>query len=1012
MVVSLCANVYAGSVSPDAAKSLQTEFSLDGSGEGVQIEQPESNAMPTQAPDSAVLEETPSSTVPEETPSSTVPEETPDSNVPGETPDSSVPEETPDSSIPEETPDSSVPEETPDSNVPGETPDSSVPEETPDSTETEDSVDGTQDKESDSATLAVNGSGWSSQNFGSYSASVYIDPNGQLLVGPHYIEQGPGGSEGGYFFFYENGALAWTAPIEWNGKVYEALNGRLLTGFVNKNFGSYSADVYYDPNDLGAMAQKKILKIGNELCAFYEDGSRAWAGYLSWDKFYKIENGVVYTGLTNVDFGDYIAAVYFDPNDNGAAAIGIRTVNGQKMFFYENGARAWNDFPQLDGNTYCSQNGCLVTGWVNRDFGSYRANSYFDPATGVMKTGFCTIDGVNYLFMSNGGLQWGENGITVNDDKTYYIVNGVVQTGWINRDFGSYHANSYFDPATGVMKTGVVKIGEWLYFFTPDGAQQWGDAIFDYNGCQYFVRQGKIVTNQTIEVNGVSYRADENGVLTKLSATACIDVSYHQGVINWKAVAESGIQYAIIRAVGWDRVNQTVGGVDTMFDYNVREAKKYGIKVGAYIYTYAVNTAEAQTEINAFVTAMKKLEKDGYRLDLPVFVDQEDNSLLSAMTYQQRTDQLRYQMVLLEQKGYYPGMYMYTVWSQSYVNAEQLYSEGYDMWIADYRTSVQNPVWAGRCAMWQYRSDGRVPGINGNVDMNYLYKDYSGLIQGSNNTGDEVNALFKVRNENANGAVVEDTMLNILAAIVNNEVGNGLTLTGNDRTQLYQAQAVAAHSWLMYNYTNGEAIPSVGLNYSGNYSLIKTQIAAVEDQILTYGGNPILAVYGSCSNGKTNSSGDYWSTDLPYLVAGIESKYDEKMAPQYFPTTSRTRTAAELSAELKAKHGIDTSGYPDPGTWFTINGRNAGGYITSLTICGKTIKAGTLNDNFSPILTTDFEIRYNPQNQTFVFLSYGNGHCVGMSQYGAAGYIKYEGWNYQRILSHYFPNTVISTIES
>ena len=88
--------------------------------------------------------------------------------------------------------------------------------------------------------------------------------------------------------------------------------------------------------------------------------------------------------------------------------------------------------------------------------------------------------------------------------------------------------------------------------------------------------------------------------------------------------------------------------------------------------------------------------------------------------------------------------------------------------------------------MWQYSSTGKVPGINTNVDMNYLYKDYSGLIQGSDNTGSNTAAKFRVRNVNADNVMVEDTMLNLLAAIVNNEVGSGLGLTGADRMKLYQ----------------------------------------------------------------------------------------------------------------------------------------------------------------------------------------------------------------------------------
>ena len=478
-------------------------------------------------------------------------------------------------------------------------------------------------------------------------------------------------------------------------------------------------------------------------------------------------------------------------------------------------------------------------------------------------------------------------------------------------------------------------------------------------------------------------------------------------------MAESGVEYAIIRSIGWNKAAGTVGGVDSMFDYNFREAKKYGIKVGTYIYTYASTTDEVIAEIEAFDAVMKKLAADGYTLDLPVFIDQEDKSL-EQLSYNQRTELLRLGMVLLDQKGYYPGMYMYSAWAKNNVNTEQLLAEGYDLWIADVRTSVQNPDWNGRCVMWQYSWEGSIPGIAGNVDMNKLYKDYSGIIHGSNNAGQEAVAKFKVYDQNS-GRVVQDTMPRLLAAIVSNEVGGGLKLTGADRMKLYQAQAIAAHSWLLYSYGEGNEQPSVGLNYGGNFSLILSQIESVQDMILTYGGKPALTVYGSCGNGKTNASGDYWSTKLPYLVAGIESKYDKEWSTfngqNYFPTVSRPRTSAEVSAELKQKHNINTSGYSDPSKWFVINKRNEGGYIVTLTICGKTIKGGTLNDNFSPILSADFTVEYNKATDIFTFKSNGNGHGIGMSQFGAAGYIAKEGWSYQQVLAHYYPGTTLTTVD-
>ena len=834
--------------------------------------------------------------------------------------------------------------------------------------------------------------GWVSLNGQTY----YAQQDGKLMRSQW------GSAAGKRYYFGNDGSMqkGWQA-IENRWYLLDYNTGEQVKGLVSKSETQW---FYYD--ETGALPPKGWYypDWDNSVRYVLDDGSFASGKHVIDGKNYvfgpsgiMMETAVIVDGkaydsnnpmvlLKNKWVYDYNANRYYASSD-GSVLKGWQMVDGRRYCFHEVTGVQQLGLQQYAGTWwyYYDNNGNLMpAGWND-----WNGQRYFVTAGGSFAMGVYDTGNGKYLFNSQGVLQKGwytENGNTYHSDSE-----GRVTFGWYNENGQDRY---YFD-GNGIMLKGWQTINGNLYYFHPQTGIAYRDGLY--------------------EIDGKKYTFDINGVATEVKPTPnpnqAIDVSYHQGLIDWRQVANSGIQYAIIRAVGWDRTNQTVGGVDTMFDYNVREAKKYGIKVGAYIYTYAKNESEILTEVNAFLGAMQKLERDGYKLDLPVFVDQEDNSLLQGLTYADRTRLLRYEMVVLEQKGYYPGMYMSTSWSQSNVDAEQLYRDGYDMWIADYRTSVQNPVWSGRCAMWQYSSTGKVPGINTNVDMNYLYKDYSGLIQGSDNTGSNTAAKFRVRNVNADNVVVEDTMLNLLAAIVNNEVGSGLGLTGADRMKLYQAQAIAAHSYLLYSYANSNEIPSVGLNYNGSYNTIREQIASVENQIVTYAGLPALTVYGSCNNGKTNASGDYWSNSVPYLVAGIESKYDKEMAPEYFPTVSRARTAAEVSAELKSKHGVDTSAYPDPSQWFVIDGRNVGGYITTLTICGKQLKGGTLNDNFSPIRSSDFTVEYDAAADNFVFKSYGNGHGIGMSQFGAAGYISKEGWGYEQVLRHYYPNTTISTVE-
>ena len=970
----------------------------------------------------------------------------PDSSEPADSSSSSQPDSSePADSSSSSQPDSSEPADSssssqPDSSEPADSssssqPDSSEPADSssssqPDSSEPADSSSSSQPDSSEPADSSSSSQPDSSEPEEIVSSGDEVDGLVKQADGPYWDWVNAAGTKIRYSESGKDIANAW--KLLWGQYYYFGSDGYAVEGTqyidgvaynFNSDFTLRTGELYWDWQYDGGRL-RYIVPGQNK-------PYQGWFGLGGGVFYYFDQQGLSVKGT------QYINGVAYNFTDNFVLRTGElywdwQYDGGRLRYIMPGEYQPYQGWLELWGLKYhFDRTGLSEKGWATIDGKEY----YFDPQTFLYVTGTQYIDGIAYNFNSDGTLRTGELYWDWQYDggRLRYIVPGQHQPyqGWLGIGGDVFY---YFDNQ-GLSVSGTQYINGVAYNFNSNFTLRVGELYWDWQydgGRLRYIRPGTYWPHTGwLELNNKKYYFDEKGLSVKgtvvidgeeytfnddftlrMGPTLAIDVSYHQGVIDWKTVASSGVKYAIIRAVGWDRANNTVGGIDTMFDYNVREAKKYGIKVGAYIYTYALNTAEAQVEINAFVSAMANLEKDGYKLDLPVFVDQEDPSLLPAMTYQQRTDQLRYQMVLLEQKGYYPGMYMSTSWSQTNVNAEQLYREGYDMWIADYRTSVQNPVWSGRCAMWQYSSTGSVPGIKGNVDMNYLYKDYSGLIQGSDNTGSGSVAKFRVLDLNNGSKVKEDTMLNLLAAIVNNEVGSGLGLSGNDRTQLYQAQAVAAHSWLLYNYANQAGIPAVGLKYDGNYETIRSQIESVQDVIVEYDGRPALTVYGSCTNGKTNSSGDYWGTSLPYLVAGIESKYDKVMAPKkYFPTISDPRTAAVVSAELKTKHGIDTAGYPDPSTWFVINGRNAGGYITTLTICGKTIKAGTLNDNFSPIRSSDFTVEYNAAADRFTFYSYGNGHGIGLSQYGAAGYIANEGWDYKRVLQHYFPNTTFDTVE-
>ena len=188
-----------------------------------------------------------------------------------------------------------------------------------------------------------------------------------------------------------------------------------------------------------------------------------------------------------------------------------------------------------------------------------------------------------------------------------------------------------------------------------------------------------------------------------------VDVSMYQGTIDWTAVAADGVKYAILRAGSCDNDGPYV---DPYFETNYAGAKAAGLKVGAYLYTYATTEDAQNAELSVWLPAL-----EGKTFDYPVFVDVEDNSLTS-LGRDALTALTKRMMDILDQKGHLPGWYSYTNYINANLDAAAL--SDYPLWVADYREALG---YTGEYMMWQYTSSGRVAGIDGNVDCNWDYSN-------------------------------------------------------------------------------------------------------------------------------------------------------------------------------------------------------------------------------------------------------------------------------------------------
>ena len=198
-----------------------------------------------------------------------------------------------------------------------------------------------------------------------------------------------------------------------------------------------------------------------------------------------------------------------------------------------------------------------------------------------------------------------------------------------------------------------------------------------------------------------------------------IDVSKYQGSINWRQVAASGIRFAFVRT-GWAGYEGGVEeGFDPRFAENITAARSAGLGIGAYLYSYIRNTAAAHTAAEQMMRLVQP-----FRPDYPIVLDFEDAKTYAPLGRNKNTAIVRTFLEDLEAGGYYAMLYTYTSFAQNYLNMSEL--KAYDLWIADYRSLVGYP---GSYGIWQYSSNGRVPGINGAVDLNIAYQNYASIIR-------------------------------------------------------------------------------------------------------------------------------------------------------------------------------------------------------------------------------------------------------------------------------------------
>lgn len=245
----------------------------------------------------------------------------------------------------------------------------------------------------------------------------------------------------------------------------------------------------------------------------------------------------------------------------------------------------------------------------------------------------------------------------------------------------------------------------------------------------------------------------------------------------------------------------------------------------------------------------------------------------------------------------------------------------------------------------------------------------------------------------SNGVSKTGTPSEILAGVVEAEMGASFQM------EALKAQAVAAYSYICYNNASG-IVPS--LPYKTPSSKVKSAVQAVLGEAVYYNGNFANTTYYASSAGVTNDSRNVWGGSLPYLVS-VSSPGDTKVKAY---GATKTFSVDTVASRIRSYLKVDPYDYGDPEDWFSDITYYCGKYIDTIRVCGKKINGRDVRESLlkSQINSAAFEIDCDGRN--FTFTTYGYGHGVGMSQQGADYYAS-QGWDYQEILTHYYPHTQV-----
>lgn len=254
-----------------------------------------------------------------------------------------------------------------------------------------------------------------------------------------------------------------------------------------------------------------------------------------------------------------------------------------------------------------------------------------------------------------------------------------------------------------------------------------------------------------------------------------------------------------------------------------------------------------------------------------------------------------------------------------------------------------------------------------------------------------------------NGTILKLELEEYLIGVVGSEMPASFNI------EALKSQAIVARTYALKRIKEGKKLTDTvstqsykdnnelkimwGNDFDKYYNKVKTAVMNTKGIVLLYNNNYIDAVYHSTSNGKTEDAINVWGNNIPYLKS-VDSNTDTQ-------ASSYKRCVSFTYEYLSNTLNTAITKYSN----FILE-RNTSGRVNNIKINDIEIK-GTTFRSLLGLRSTDFTIELTDKN--IVITTYGYGHGVGMSQYGANG-LANKGYTYEQILKHYYQNITLKKI--